>query len=458
MDKTPLAQRFRVDPARSPIRRGRWLPRRYYHGCGGYPPRSRHSPRRSRCWATGSSCGTRPRRPGSTPGRPSEPPTHSSPPGSSCTAVRSSSCAPRSVAPYTRACRRANTTARTDRQRRSSTGKALRRTGSPPTSSPPSDGRRMGRQDPTSGRAGGAGQGRRRRGRAVPAAGAGGASRSRRPRRRAVRARLGLGAGKYRRLSRPPAPGDRAHRGRPYPCRDRPGARPDHGGHARHQRCGRRARPAVTELGEADGALRVRLQAEYIAVARRYPATREQASRRLRRLSEHAQPGSLAGCVLLANLAADALESEGAAEQATRLADAALREEHLLVAEELDVALLATSVLMSTDRLDTAWRVWTAAVERARRWGSITGFAGAATIRACLAYRCGQLMEAEADARLADDMHREYGHHPLRRYSVAFLVGALVERGEVRAAADVLDDSAVTVNLSLLLDSRDART
>lgn len=93
-------------------------------------------------------------------------------------------------------------------------------------------------------------------------------------------------------------------------------------------------------------------------------------------------------------------------------------------------------------------------MERARRRGSITGFAGAVTVRACLAYRCGQLMDAEADARLADDVHREYRLDLTRRYSLAFLVGALVERGEVQAAADLLDESTVPVNLSLLLDSR----
>jgi hypothetical protein len=107
---------------------------------------------------------------------------------------------------------------------------------------------------------------------------------------------------------------------------------------------------AVTEVGDTDAALRVRLEAEFVNVARRYPVTREQATRRLRLLSDHAQPSSLAGCVLLANLAADALESEGAAQEATWLADAALGEDQLLLAEEHDVALLATSVLMSTDQ------------------------------------------------------------------------------------------------------------
>ena len=161
---------------------------------------------------------------------------------------------------------------------------------------------------------------------------------------------------------------------------------------------------AVAEVGDLDEALRVRLEAEYISVARRYPAARATASQRLHALAEHAEPGRLAGCMLLANLAADALEERGAADEATRLANAALREDHLLAGGETDVALLASSVLMSTDQLDAAWRAWNAEMDRARRTGSIIGFACAAAVRACLAYRCGQLADAEADARLADDV------------------------------------------------------
>jgi DNA-binding CsgD family transcriptional regulator len=211
---------------------------------------------------------------------------------------------------------------------------------------------------------------------------------------------------------------------------------------------------AVTDVGDADLDLRVRLEAEYVSVARRYPATREKASRRLRALAEHAEPGSLAGCVLLANLAADALEEEGAVDEATRLAGAALRADRLLDAGEIDVALMASAVLMSTDQMDAAWRAWNAELERARRSGSVVGFAAAATVRACLAYRCGQLADAEADARLADDVHREHHLDLLRRYSLAFLIGALVERGETQTAAERLDDSTVPMNLALLLDSR----
>jgi DNA-binding CsgD family transcriptional regulator len=211
---------------------------------------------------------------------------------------------------------------------------------------------------------------------------------------------------------------------------------------------------AVAEVGDLDETLRVRLEAEYISVARRYPAARATASQRLHALAEHAEPGSLAGCMLLANLAADALEERSAADEATRLADAALREDHLLAGGETDIALMASSVLMSTDQLDAAWRTWNAEMDRARRTGSIIRYLGASVVRACLAYRCGQLADAEADARLADDVFREHRLDLMRRYSLAFLVGALVERGEVRAAGELLDAAPVPMNLSLLLDSR----
>jgi DNA-binding CsgD family transcriptional regulator len=211
---------------------------------------------------------------------------------------------------------------------------------------------------------------------------------------------------------------------------------------------------AVAELGEVDPGLRLRLEAEYLSVARRFPAAREEATRRLRALADRAEPSGLAGCMLLANLAADALEEAGDAAAATRLAEAALREDHLVAGGETDAALMASAVLMATDRLDAARRTWNAEIDQARRCGSMVRFAFAATVRACLAYRCGDLADAEADARLAEDIHREQGMPLGRRYSLAFLVGALVERGEVDAAAERLDAADVPVNLTLLLDSR----
>ena len=211
---------------------------------------------------------------------------------------------------------------------------------------------------------------------------------------------------------------------------------------------------ALADIGPDDSALRTRLEAEYVSVARRFPATREEANRRLRALADRADPGNLAGCVLLANLAADALEERSDAAEATRLAEAALLDDRLVTGGEADVALMASAVLMATDRLDVAFRTWDAEAERAVRAGSPVQFGYALTVRACLAYRRGRLADAEADAQLADDTLVEHGIVLARRYSLAFLVGALVERGETTAAARKLDASRVRVNLTLLLDSR----
>lgn len=211
---------------------------------------------------------------------------------------------------------------------------------------------------------------------------------------------------------------------------------------------------ALAEVGSIDPALRTRLEAQYVSVARRFPATRQQAVHRLGALADQTRPGTLAGCMLLANLAADALEERGAVAEATALAESALSGDHLVTGGEADVALMATSVLMSTDRLAVAWNTWDAEIDRAARIGSPVRFAYAVTVRAAMAYRCGRLADAEADARLGDDTHREHDLVLARRYSLAFLVGALVERGQVDAAAACLDDASVRVDLTLLLDSR----
>ena len=211
---------------------------------------------------------------------------------------------------------------------------------------------------------------------------------------------------------------------------------------------------ALGEIAQVHPRMRVRLEAEYITVARRHPVTRAQAASRLRSLADLGEPHSLAGCVLLANLAADALEEGGAAQDASRLASAALREGHLLECGESDAALVASAVLFATDELDLVWRAWGTEVERAQRSGLMLRFATAVTVRACVSYRYGHLVDAEADARLGDDVHREQGLDLPRRYSLAFLAGALIERGEVAEAAELLDGAEVQVNLAVLLDSR----
>jgi DNA-binding NarL/FixJ family response regulator len=76
-----------------------------------------------------------------------------------------------------------------------------------------------------------------------------------------------------------------------------------------------------------------------------------------------------------------------------------------------------------------------AALRTARETGSVLGFALASCFRANVYQRHGLVREAEADARNAIAVS-ERGWHPL---AVAFLVDALVERGELREAEGALE-------------------
>lgn len=210
---------------------------------------------------------------------------------------------------------------------------------------------------------------------------------------------------------------------------------------------------AVAEVEDVDAEWGARLEAQYVSVARRYPDSRGEASRRLRALSRHARPTSLTGCVLLANLAAEALTEDAdiAPDDAARLAEEALQEDRLLEGGETDIAMMACGVLMATDRMDAVWRMWDAELERVQRAGSIAGFGFAATVRAIFCFRAGQLAEAEADGRLAYEAF--HGVELGRRYPRGVLAATLVERGQVSHAAKLLGDT-VPVDMSLMLDAR----
>jgi DNA-binding NarL/FixJ family response regulator len=69
-------------------------------------------------------------------------------------------------------------------------------------------------------------------------------------------------------------------------------------------------------------------------------------------------------------------------------------------------------------------------------------------------HRLGRIPDAEADARLADRIAEDTVGLSARRWTTAWLVQCLVERGELAEADDVLERSGVPVNLSVLLEAR----
>jgi DNA-binding CsgD family transcriptional regulator len=213
---------------------------------------------------------------------------------------------------------------------------------------------------------------------------------------------------------------------------------------------------AVDEVGDIDPDLRLHLEAQLVSVARLYPATRSEAMRRLGRLRAHAQPHSPAGCLLLANLAFETLQIEGSADKAAQLAERAVSGAGSFTGDDRGMAVLhlVSSVLVCTDRLDAASRACDAAIAQAQRQGSLLELGDACAVRAEIAYWRGAIPDAEADARLADNLAKEFEFGFGRRYTIAFLINALVERGELAAAEQLLEGSGVDMALAFLLDAR----
>jgi DNA-binding CsgD family transcriptional regulator len=211
---------------------------------------------------------------------------------------------------------------------------------------------------------------------------------------------------------------------------------------------------AIAPLGDGADALRLELEAEALGLARRDPQRREGAAERIRKLLTDSRLPARPGAVLVANSALDCLQEAGDADRAVRLARDALT---LTLAEDAadpGALLPATMVLLATDHLDDATRACESAVAGARRRGSIFDFASASVLRAQASYLAGALAEAEADARLADELTEEHQVTAARRYTQAWLVLVLVERGQLAEADEGLANSDVGDGLAYLLDAR----
>ncbi|TWF75696.1 regulatory LuxR family protein [Pseudonocardia hierapolitana] len=208
-------------------------------------------------------------------------------------------------------------------------------------------------------------------------------------------------------------------------------------------------------LDELEDALRYRVEAEAVFVHWTDPARRAEMTARARALEHRAAAGGAAGANVLLVLAFDALL--GGAVTADRAADLAVRAAG--VANDLDEPALglvaaALNVLLALDRVEPARAALDRAIVVARHRGSLLQLGEATTFRAMLNHRLGMVPDAEADARLADRIAEETAGPSARRWTVAWLVRCLVERGELAEADDILQRSGVPVNLSVLLEAR----
>ncbi|MGH3567127.1 MAG: ATP-binding protein [Pseudonocardia sp.] len=209
---------------------------------------------------------------------------------------------------------------------------------------------------------------------------------------------------------------------------------------------------ALVGLDDTDGPLRLELEAEAVGLARRDPERRAWAAERTRRLQAAGALVGRTGAVLLANAALDALTDDSA--RAVELANEALADTLARDVPDSSVLLPATMVLIATDHLEPVLAACEIAITSARRRGSTYDFASASVLRAQARYLQGALAEAEADARLADELTAEHQVTFARRYTQAWLVLTLVERGRLTEADESLEKSCVTPTLAYLLDAR----
>lgn len=182
--------------------------------------------------------------------------------------------------------------------------------------------------------------------------------------------------------------------------------------------------------GDPDAALR--LETELVALHRADPATQAAAVARLSRLRARARPDTAPGCVLLAGIASELLQEPGRTAEAVALAEEALAGAVLTDPGRLLVGVLypAGWVLACAGELDRAAVAADRALEASRRHGTAVELAAVLTFRADVALRRGAVLDAEADARLAQDLAAEGDSRPAqRRDLLGDLLDALVERG-----------------------------
>ncbi|MHC1561161.1 helix-turn-helix transcriptional regulator [Actinomycetospora sp. C-140] len=201
----------------------------------------------------------------------------------------------------------------------------------------------------------------------------------------------------------------------------------------------------------------IELAAASAGLARRDPTRRGEAVALTHALRREGRLPARGGAILLATTALEALQTDhdtGTVDTAVAMAhealDATLREP----APDPAVVLPATMVLVAIDHLEPVRAAAEAMLAGARRRGSTVDFAAASVLRTQTRYLQGDLVEAEADARLADALAVEHGLHAARRYTLSWLVGVLVERGAVDEAAATLDAAQGHTGFAYLLAAR----
>jgi DNA-binding CsgD family transcriptional regulator/tetratricopeptide (TPR) repeat protein len=192
-----------------------------------------------------------------------------------------------------------------------------------------------------------------------------------------------------------------------------------------------------------DAGLRLKLEAALVNAARTQVDTLAVIPGRLRAALAHIDDDTHGGRLIAAQLSWGLTAMGAPAARAVELARRGLAGGRLIrdAPEAPEAYLGATHMLAFADELDEADELFGQAIALARRAGSEANFAAASCFRAYTRYLRGALADAELSAR---DALRTAPDSPaltlIRGLATAYLVLALLERGDVRGAVEVLAD------------------
>jgi DNA-binding CsgD family transcriptional regulator len=196
---------------------------------------------------------------------------------------------------------------------------------------------------------------------------------------------------------------------------------------------------AAIALCDDRGELRRRLQADLLGATMVRPELYPIAERQLAAIDRVPEGDDVGALMLLAMTAYHDARRGGARAACAARAERALADPRLLDEEASSAFAYACRVLVVADRFAGAAAAYERALERARALGSITSFSIGMAFRGGLALHRGALAEAEADGRASLDAARAGGVTTALSFSLTYLAYALVEQGELEAAAAVLD-------------------
>ena len=207
---------------------------------------------------------------------------------------------------------------------------------------------------------------------------------------------------------------------------------------------------ALTRVEPADRDLTLVLEADLEAHAQQARVeTRAPAAMRLER------HGNLAGAtpaerLVLACLAFERARASDSASAAARQLERGLANGRMLAEQELDVAgpfYHLVIGLLATDALELADACLQQAIDDARARGSIPAFGLVTAYQAKLSLRRGVVEQAEADARTALEVLTTHDVRLGIPITLAFLIEALIERGELDAAERSLRSSGLAEDI-----------